>query len=198
MPNLYEIESDLQALVDSADTVTEEQVEEYRLALQSALETSIAKRQRVGEFLRHCEVHEDACDQEINRLKALKAQYSKARERVEDFVIRTVLTIGRDDKGDLKVLEGQTVKLAVKSTPEAVVIDDDATIPAAYQNVTVKMPATTWELICAVLPDNVLNTAGYECKEERTPNKSSIRAAIKSKTEVPGCRLQGGYRLEVK
>jgi hypothetical protein len=198
VPNLYEIETELQALVDSAETVTPEMAEQYAVELQAALQSSIAKRQRVGEFLRHCEAHEDACDREIDRLKALKAQYSKARERVEDFVIRTVLTIGPDEKGKLKVLEGDTVKLAVKGTPEAVVIDDESAVPTPYQNVAVKMSAVTWEAICAALPDDVLNTAGYECKEDRTPNKTAIRAALKNNTEVPGCRMKCGFRLEVK
>ena len=44
MPNIYEIETDLMALVDSAETVTPEQEDEYRLALELALRMSIKKR----------------------------------------------------------------------------------------------------------------------------------------------------------
>lgn len=198
MPSLYEVESDLQALVESIETVTPEQMELYRADLEAALTKSIAKRQRVGEFLINCASHEEACDREIQRLTALKKQYSRTRERLEEFVIRTVLTIGADDKGKLKVLEGETVKLAVRGTPEAVLIDEDAQIPSEFERVTVKMNADTWQAICAALPDDVLNTAAYECKEERSPDKTLIKAALKDKRDVPGCKLRGGYRLEVQ
>jgi hypothetical protein len=198
VPNLYEIETELQALVDSAETVTPEMAEQYAVELQAALQSSIAKRQRVGEFLRHCEAHEDACDREIDRLKALKLQYSKARERVEDFVIRTVLTIGPDEKGKLKVLEGETVKLAVKATPDAVHIANESMVPVEFQRVTLKMSHKTWQTILDALPEQVINaTAGY-CQQETTPDKSAIRAALKTDQEVPGAKLQGGFRLEVK
>lgn len=198
MPNLYQIETELQALVDSAETVTPEMAEQYGLELQAALQSSITKRQRVGEFLRHCEAHEDACDREIDRLKALKGQYSKARERVEEFVIRTVLTIGPDEKGKLKVLEGETVKLAVKGTPEAVVIDEGADIPSEFETVTITMPGNTWQALLDDLSGGVINAAAGTCKETRTPNKTAIRAAIKQGREVSGAKLQGGFRLEVK
>lgn len=198
MPNLYQIETELQALVDSAETVTPEQAEQYGLELQAALQNSITKRQRVGEFLRHCEAHEDACDREIDRLKALKAQYSKARGRVEEFVIRTVLTIGPDEKGKLKVLEGETVKLAVKGTPDAVAVDNEAMVPVEFQRVTVKMPHTAWQVILDALPDSVLTGYAAEVKQETAVDKTAIRNAIKQGREVSGAKLQGGFRLEVK
>lgn len=198
MANIYEIESDLQALVECADTVTEEQAEEYRQALQLALSNSIKKRQSVGQFILHCDSHEAACDREIDRLKALKKQYSGARERIEDFVIRTVLTIGPDDKGKLKALEGETVKLIVKATPDAVMIADESCLPSEFGRVTVKMSLDTWRDICAALPAEVVSVAAAECKEELTPDKTAIRTAIKAGKEVPGASLRGGYRLEVK
>lgn len=198
MPNLYEIEQELQALVDSAETVTPEMAEQYAVELQTALQNSIAKRQRVGEFLRHCEAHEDACDREIDRLTALKTQYSKARERVEEFVIRTVLAIGPDEKGKLKVLEGETVKLVVKGTPDAVLVENESAVPVEFQRVTVKMPHMVWQRILDAMPNDLLMHHAAECKQETAVDKIAVRNAIKQCREVPGAKLQGGYRLEVK
>jgi hypothetical protein len=198
VPNLYEIETELQALVDSAETVSPEMAEQYAVELQAALQNSIAKRQRVGEFLRHCEAHEDACDREIDRLKALKIQYSKARERVEDFVIRTVLTIGPDEKGKLKVLEGETVKLSVKGTPDAVLVENESAVPMEFQRVTVKMPHVAWQVILDALPDSILMGYAAEVKQETSVDKTAVRNAIKQGRDIPGAKLQGGFRLEVK
>ena len=198
MANLYEIESDLMAMVDSAGTLSEEQVEEYRVALQELLNKSIKKRQNVGQFIIHCDLHEAACDVEIDRLKALKKQYSGARERIEDFVIRTVLTIGPDEKGKLKALEGETVKLVVKATPDAVVIDNESSVPSEFQTVNVTMAADLWQALLDDLGAGTIADTAGRCKETRTPNKTAIRNAIKAGREVRGASLRGGYRLEVK
>lgn len=194
MPNLYQIESDLMALVESAETVTELQREAYALELQSAISTSIAKRQRVGEFLAHCEAQEEACGAEIDRLTALKHRYATARERVQGMVVSIILERGQDERGKWPVLEGQTMTLGIASTPPAVRIELGAEIPAALQTVTVKMPGDNWDRIVAALPDEVLGFAG-DVTESRTPDKVAIKAALKMGAEIPGVSLSGGYRM---
>ena len=198
MPNIYEIETDLQALVDSAETVTPEQEDEYRLALELALRMSVKKRQNVGQFILHCDSHEAACDREIDRLKTLKKQYAAARERIEDFVIRTVLIIGPDDKGKLKALEGETVKLLVKSTPDAVIVDNETLLDDEFRTVSVTMPASLWQALINDLSASAVGHAAGLIKETSTPNKTAIRNAIKQGREVRGAALRGGYRLECK
>ena len=198
MANLYEIETDLMALVDSAETVTEEQAEEYRQALEVALSTSIKKRQNVGQFILHCHRHEDACDGELQRLTALKRQYASARQRIEDFVVRTVLTIGPDDKGKLKALEGETVKLLVKSTPDAVIVDNETLLDDEFRTVSVTMPASLWQALINDLSASAVGHAAGLIKETSTPNKTAIRNAIKQGREVRGAAMRGGYRLECK
>jgi len=194
VPNLYKIESDLMALVESAETVTELQREAYALELRAALDNSIAKRQRVGEFLAHCEAQEEACSAEIDRLTALRHRYAKARERVEGMVVAIILERGKDQRGKWPVLEGQTMTLGIASTPPAVRIEDGAEIPAALQTVTVKMQADNWERIVAALPDEVLGFAG-DVSETRTPDRTAIKAALKAGAEIAGVSLTGGYRM---
>jgi hypothetical protein len=194
VPSLYEIESDLMALVESAETVSELQREAYALELQAALANSIAKRQRVGEFLAHCEAQEEFCAAEIDRLTALRHRYSKARERVQGMVVAIILERGQDERGKWPVLEGNTVTLGIASTPPAVRIEEGAEIPAALQTVTVKMPADNWDRIVAALPDEVLGFAG-DVSETRTPDRTAIKAALKAGAEIPGVSLTGGYRM---
>jgi hypothetical protein len=186
------------ALVDSAETVTPEQADESRIALELALRMSIKKRQNVGQFILHCDSHEAACDREIDRLKTLKKQYATARERIEDFVIRTVLIIGPDDKGKLKALEGETVKLMVKSTPDAVIVDNETLLDDEFRTVSVTMPAALWQALINDLSASAVGHAAGLIKETSTPNKTAIRNAIKQGREVRGAALRGGYRLEVK
>jgi hypothetical protein len=194
VPSLYQIESDLMALVESAETVTELQREAYALELQTALQGSIAKRQRVGEFLAHCEAQEEFCSAEIDRLTALKHRYVKARERVQGMVVSIILDRGKDERGRWPVLEGWTVTLGIASTPPAVRIEEGAEIPAALQTVTVKMPADNWDRIVASLPDEVLGFAG-DVSETRTLDKTAIKAALQAGAEIPGVSLSGGYRM---
>ena len=198
MANIYDIETDMQALVECAETITPEQADEYRLALELALRMSIKKRQNVGQFILHCDSHEAACDREMDRLKALKKQYATARERIEDFVIRTVLIIGPDDHGKLKALEGETVKLVVKSTPDAVIIDNETLLDDEFRTVSVTMPASLWQALIDDLSASAVGHAAGLIKETSTPNKTAIRNAIKQGREVRGAALRGGYRLEVK
>jgi hypothetical protein len=194
VPSLYQIESDLIALVESAETVSELQREAYALELRAALANSIAKRQRVGEFLAHCEAQEEFCSAEIDRLTALKHRYAKARERVQGMVVSIILERGKDERGKWPVLEGWTVTLGIASTPPAVRIEEDAEIPAALQTVTVEMPADNWDRIVAALPDEVLGFAG-DVSETRTPDKTAIKAALQAGAEIPGVSLTGGYRM---
>jgi hypothetical protein len=182
------------ALVESAETVSELQREAYALELRAALANSIAKRQRVGEFLAHCEAQEEACSAEIDRLTALRHRYAKARERVQGMVVSIILERGQDKRGKWAVLEGQTMTLGIASTPPAVRIQEGAEIPPALQTVTVKMPADNWDRIVESLPDEVLGFAG-DVLETRTPDKTAIKAALKAGAEIPGVSLTGGYRM---
>jgi hypothetical protein len=194
VPNVYQIESDLMALVESAETVTELQREAYALELRAALARSIAKRQRVGEFLAHCEAQEEACGAEIDRLTVLRQRYAKARERVQGMVVAIILDRGKDKRGKWPVLEGSTVTLGIASTPPAVRIEDGAEIPAALQTVRVTMQADNWDRIVGALPDEVLGFAG-DVSETRTPDKVAIKAALQAGAEIPGVSLTGGYRM---
>ena len=52
---LYQIEEQLQALFDSAELVAPEQETEFMAELSKAIEKAVDKRQRVAEFIAHCQ-----------------------------------------------------------------------------------------------------------------------------------------------
>jgi hypothetical protein len=61
-----------------------------------------------------------------------------------------------------------------------------------------KMSHTAWQVILDALPDSVLTGYAAEVKQETAVDKVALRTAIKQGREVPGAKLQGGFRLEVK
>jgi hypothetical protein len=204
---LYRIEDDLQALVNSEELVTADQEREFRNQLAEQLRTAVDKRQRVGEFLRYCELQQENCDKEIARVQALKATYATAQERMERYVIHTIKTvIGPDAKGKYPKLAGRTLMLSVARNPDSVDIQDEALIPEEYKSITVKLPAEIWsELLEAFSGDDdraievskILQSASE--KASISIDKAAIKKAIKVGETVDGADLFiGGLRCEVR
>jgi hypothetical protein len=206
---LYQIEDDLQALVNSEELVTPEQEQEFRNQLAEQLRTAVAKRQRCGEFLRYCELQQESIDKEISRMQALKATYAVAQDRMEGYVIHTIENVmGPDAKGKYPKLAGHSLVLTVARNPDSVDIQDEALIPEEYKSVTVKLPAEIWsELLQAFSSDDdgdrvcevskILQAADE--KADVSIDKAGIKKAIKAGETVDGADLFiGGLRCEVK
>jgi hypothetical protein len=207
LTTLYQIEDDLQALVNSEDLVTPEQEQEFKLQLAEQLRTAVAKRQRVGEFLRYCELQQESIDKEISRMQALKATYATAQERMEGYVIHTIENVmGPDAKGKYPKLSGHSLVLSVARNPDSVDIQDEALIPAEYKSVTVKLPAEIWsELLQAFSGDDdrVIEVSKIlQAADEKGAvaiDKNAVKKAIKAGETVDGADLFiGGLRCEVK
>jgi hypothetical protein len=73
---------------------------------------------------------------------------------------------------DLKKVESPELVLSVKKTPPAVVIFDETVLPAQYM---VQPPAPS-----------------------PRPDKRAMSDAMKAGADIPGARLESGYRLEIK
>src|SRR5947208_1845972 len=129
---LFTVEDDLQALLNSEDMVTEEQLEQFKIELASKLRSAVEKRQRVGEFIRFCELMQSNCEAEMARLEALKKTYAAAQERSENFVIYTIEQLGRDARGRYPKLPGHTVTLSVAQKPDSVEILDAGSVPDRF------------------------------------------------------------------
>lgn len=95
------------------------------------------------------------------RRKAIENRAASVRQYLLDNMTRTGIT----------KIECPFFKIAVRTNPESVVIDDESTIPADYLR---EIPAR------------------YE------PDKSAMKAAMQDGFAIPGARLARTQRLEIK
>ena len=201
-PSLFDLEQDLAALLDTEVFVSPEQEAEYRQELGARLEASVEKRDRVGQFIRHCEMQQDNCDAEIERLQERKRSFIAAEKRIRQYVQVVIESLGPDAKGKPKKLEGKTVTFSLRAKPGSVEITDESVVPAEYKSTTVTLPLETWELICDDFrddDDDPLWTEIQRAKALVSVSKSAIKAAIDRGAEVPGADLSiGGHSLVVK
>lgn len=186
---LYQIEDYLRALIDTADGM--EESDEQRLAILAdiaeANSAAIQKRDNVIRFLRHLEIQESGIDAEIDRLKALKAHYSKGRERLEKYVVSVLEQLPQPKRGARK-LEGTIGVLSLRKNPDKVEIfeGDEALVPAQYRDVTLTVRGETFE---AILDSGLLPEDVRTCHK---PKKAEIKRAIERGEEVPGADLKFG------
>jgi hypothetical protein len=195
---LYGLEEQLVALLDTVDMV--EDPEQQDAIAQEIIATHMAcveKRDRVGQFLVHCEGQQATIDAEIKRLQALKKAYSKTQERVEDHIVRTIQSFGTDEKGKYRKLEGKTTVFSVRVCPPSVNVTNEGAVPAEFKTLTITVPATAWEeLIDNVDLDERCKFLAAVKKTECAIDKKGVKSAIDQKKEVPGaCIANGRYSL---
>ncbi len=203
-PSLFDLEQNLESLFDTEAFVTDEQEAEFRLELSSALEASIEKRDRVGQFIRHCQMQQQNCEDEMDRLQARRKSFAAAEERMRKYVHAVITSLGRDSKGKTKKLEGKTITFSLRPTPGSVEISDAEAVPDDYKKVTVTLPADTWTLLCDEMRDDDNDPLWFEMQRaneraSKTISKTAVKQAIDAGVEVPGADLTiGGYSLVVK
>lgn len=195
--SLYSIEEHLAALVDTADMVTPAEERQFRDDLQIALTAAVEKRDRVGQFMAHLQQQIAFAAAEMNRLRDRKALYERALERIENYVIYTIEKLGRDSKGKYRKLEGKTVTFSLAGCPPSVAITDEAAVPLRYKQVTIKLPASTWEQILDCLGCEGRDAISAQARQEIAVDKRAISAAINMGDNVPGADLAiGNVRLK--
>jgi hypothetical protein len=145
---LYELEEHLIALADSTEMVAPEQEQEFLVEFQSSLLAAKDKRDCVGQFLAHCEGQATLAKEEIARLRKRQTSFEAAVERMEGYVLRVVQSQELDAKGKYPKLEGHTSSFGAQRNPPAVIITDEAAVPAAYKTVSITLPALLWEAVC--------------------------------------------------
>ena len=190
---LYLIEDQLAALVETAELVSPEQEEEFRLEFQTALTAAVEKRDRVGQFLAHLEQQIDFARSEIDRLRQRKAAFERALARVEEYVIDTIENLGTDSKGKYRRLEGKTTTFSLRGCPPSVEISDESSIPAEYKTLLLKLPAVTWEQLLDRLEiEKRAEVLGQVRSPEVSVEKRPIKAAIDGGAAGPGAGLAIG------
>jgi hypothetical protein len=184
---LYSVEENLAALLDTADMVEDPaQQEAIEREIVAAHMAAVEKRDRVHQFLVHCEMQAGGIDHEIKRLQALKKNFESARDRVTDYIVRVIKDRGPDEKGKYPKLEGKTCSFAIQRNPESVEITDPAAISERYQRITLSIPALHYETV-----RSLANSLGFRihARGEVEIMKADIRKDLQDGSEVPGAML---------
>src|ERR1051326_8948692 len=112
-------------------------MKEYLSILKLA--AAAEKRDAVAHCLAHLEEQAAFAGAEIKRLQQRKASFERWRERLEEYVIRTIKSLGTDPKGKYRKLEGNTVTFSLRACPVSVEITDARAVPREFKAVTVKI-----------------------------------------------------------
>ena len=195
---LYELEDNLQALVNSIDLAEDPSARQSILEeIGQALRKTTEKRDSVVAFLRHCEMQRRFADAEIDRIQKRKASIGQLQEELESHLVCVLERYAKPDRRGVQRLEGNFSSLRIQKNPDSVLITDAAAIPLAFKQVILAMPAYVWEAL--------LQTLGLEerktweaCvdKLEFKPDKKAIGVELKTGTEIPGADLKfGDWRL---
>ena len=197
---LYELEDNLQALVNSIDLAEEPSARESILEeIGHALRRTTEKRDAVVQFLRHCEVQRRFADTEIERIEKRKASIARLQEELESHLVGVVERYATPDRRGVQRLEGNFSSLRIQKNPDSVLISDVGAVPLAFKQVVVAMPAHVWEaLLQSVGLDERKTWEALLDKLEFKPDKKAIGAELKNGTEIPGADLKfGDWRLVV-
>jgi len=111
-------------------------VEKQFLALQD-------KRDSFCAFLAWLEGQQAIGEVEIKRLTERVKRIAAAQKRLEGLAVNTIRSLGQDDKGKWKKLEGRTSTLQLNRNPASVEVTDEALVPLEFKTctVTVTVPA---------------------------------------------------------
>jgi hypothetical protein len=190
-PSLFDLEQDLQALLDTDDIVDPERRAEFEYELAEQLKASVAKRDRVSHFILHCVMQQENCDREISRLKARRETFARAEKRIRQYVMAVIQSLGPDAHGKPKKLEGNLATFALRQTPGCIAITDEEKIPTDLKSVEVCLPLKTWQLF------RELYDMTFDGKV--SVDKREAKRRIDAGEDIPGIDLTvGGYTLVVK
>jgi len=191
--SLFQIETYLAALVETAELVPQEQEREFLAEFQQALSTAVEQRDRVGQYMAHLETQAAFAKAEIERLRQRKGAYERAFERVEQYVLNTIEFLGADSRGARRKLEGNTVTFSARACPPSIEIVDESAVPSEFKTLTIRLPASTWEQVLDSLDiepraEILRQVQRAECEV----SKSGIKTALDAGASVPGAVLSTG------
>ena len=195
---LYDLEDNLQALVNSIDLAEEASSRETILEeIDEALRKTREKRDAVVGFLRHCELQQEFADAEIARIQKRKTFIARVQQELEFRAIDVIEQFAMPDRKGIKRLEGNCSSLRMQKNPDSVVVVDPNLVPPAFKAVVVTMPAYVWEALLNCLdPEERNEFEPLIDKLEFKPDKKAIGAELKNGTEILGADLRfGEWRL---
>jgi hypothetical protein len=127
---LWEIESELETLIDSVETCPDELRPELEKRIARYLGAEIEKVDRIAGLLSSLDNVQANARAEIERLRARQQSAEKTAARLEQYVLHVIRQRGGQP------LRGQNVTLSARHS-EALVIDDPATVPDEWKRTTI-------------------------------------------------------------
>jgi hypothetical protein len=200
--SLYDLEGNLQALLDTEAFVSDDQRTIFNAELEHAIATTVAKRDRCGEFLKHCEAQAEFAKAESDRLRKRAEVFTHAAERMRGYIRNVIQVLGQDAKGKFKRLEGEKFTFSLRKGIESVHIDPAADVPEDFRNVTITLPATAIQTLLAMTNDDYLpGTPEYEMASvlhraiangSVAPDKRGLKEALQAGEQFEGITLHRG------
>jgi hypothetical protein len=129
---LWQIEEELRALVDSAETCPEDLRAELEERIARYVGAEIDKVDRVGAVLSSLDGVAANAKAEIDRLRARQHSSERARARLEEYVLRVLRLRGGEP------LKGRNVTFSVRHS-EALIVDDPEAVPPEFKRTTVSV-----------------------------------------------------------
>lgn len=205
--SLYDLEQDLQALLDTEDMVSDDQRTMFNAELEHAIATTVAKRDRCGEFLKHCEQQAEFAKQESERLRKRADVFANAARRMRGYLRNVIEALGTDPKGKYKRLEGEHFTFSLRKGKESVKIEPEYSVPPRYVTVSLDINAEVLALILHILDEDYMpGTAEHEltnklhdavAKGEGHIDKISLKQAMDRGEQFKGVSLERGQNSVV-
>ena len=191
---LYELEDNLQALVNSIDLAEEPPMRASILEeIGQELRKTKEKRDRVVAFLRHCELQQSFADAEIERIQKRKALIARVQEELESYLAHVIEQFAPSDRRGIKRLEGNFSSVRIQKNPDSVLITDLDAIPLSFKQAVLVMPAYVWEaLLQRVGPEERKTFEARVDRLEFKPDKKAIGAELKRGNQIQGADLKFG------
>jgi hypothetical protein len=173
---LYALSEELMAHLDSIDLTDPGSSEraECEAAIQAYLAQLPAKVDSVARMLAHLESQAQMAAREMQRLTMRKQTFERATERLEEYCVRVLEQLPAPRKGPRK-LEGETSTLTLRPS-DAVVLRDEASVPADYKTACVEMPAPVWEDLVRLDPTVISQLTRQNLKVRLADIKKALRA----------------------
>jgi hypothetical protein len=167
--SLYSLTEQYRSLLALADSEAEIPEDVLRDTLEGLGGELQLKAQNVARFIANQDAMAEAID---SAGEAMRVRAKRLRNRTA--YLRQYLLVNMQ-AANLPRLESPELVIAIKKNPPSVVVFDEAAIPAEFKRTPPPAPPPV-----------------------PVPDKKAIGDALKAGTDVPGCRLEQGFRLEVK
>lgn len=125
---LYEISTDLVALLDTVDLCeTPEKRAECEAEIDRTMKLQLKKVDDFNRYLTHLENQAALCDKEADRIKTLQRVLERYVERLEAYAVHVM------EELNVKKLEGDTSQLRLRHNAPAVEITNEEQVPDKFK-----------------------------------------------------------------